>query len=93
MIKNNSTINVNTYDFPHLTSLSNFIIGDNILCSLYNPLNRTVSLKFYGNNDTLICSATRNIDGNTSIGNNTNEIAEKIMSNIIKIILFILLVL
>lgn len=75
-----STINVNTYDFPHLTSLSNFIIGDNIICTLYNPLNRTVSLKFYGNDNSLICTATRNTNGETSIGNNENEIASQYKS-------------
>lgn len=75
-----STINVNTYDFPHLTSLSNFIIGDNIICTLYNPLNRTVSLKFYGNDNSLICTATRNTNGETSIGNNANEIASQYKS-------------
>lgn len=69
-----SAISVTTYSYPYATSSSNFVIGNDIPITLYNPLGRDVNIKFYGNDNSLICEATRNISGETKIGNTSAEI-------------------
>lgn len=63
-----------TYAYPYLVSSSNFIIGNVIPIKLYNPLHRTLNITILGNDDSVICTASRNIEGNTEIHSNQAEI-------------------
>jgi hypothetical protein len=57
-----------TYDFPHVTATPDFVIGDAMYLALYNPLGRTVTATMFGDDGSVIWSAT-GWTGN-SIGSN-----------------------
>lgn len=40
-----------TYNYPHLTVSNDFTIGDPLALEIYNPLNRSVTVKAYANSD------------------------------------------
>lgn len=73
-------IDITTYDYPKISSSNSFIIGNNIRINLYNPLNRTVNLYFYGNDGSLICSSTKTVNGVTDIGSSASEITSQYAS-------------
>ena len=47
-----------TYNYPNCTSSPNFIIGNSVTLSLYNPLSRSVTVKILSSNDTELASGT-----------------------------------
>ena len=63
-----------TYPYPFLEYAYPFTIGQNINIYLFNPLNRTINIYILGNDNSVICTATRNIDGSTSIASTVQEI-------------------
>lgn len=44
-----AVLSVRTHDYPHCTSAPNFILGDNVRLSFYNPLGRTFTYYIIGN--------------------------------------------
>lgn len=69
-----------TYDYPHLEYASDFTIGENINVNIYNPLNRWMDIYFIGNDNSTICTASRNNNGSMSIGNTAQEIENQYYS-------------
>lgn len=69
-----------TYDYPHLEYASDFTIGENINVNIYNPLNRWMDIYFIGNDNSTICTASRNNNGGMSIGNTAQEIENQYYS-------------
>ena len=69
-----------TYDYPYCSASSNFVIGNSINLTLNNPLNRQVTINIYGNDNSLICTASRNINGATSISSTPAEITSQYAS-------------
>jgi len=63
-----STMSVATYNYPYVTTTPNFVIGDAMWMTLYNPLGRTVTATMYGDDGSTIWSATGWTG--TSIGSN-----------------------
>lgn len=45
-----SALSVTTYDYPYCSSMPNFSIGDALTLQFYNPLGRSMSVYFIGNN-------------------------------------------
>lgn len=69
-----------TYNYPYLVSANSFVIGDNILLNLYNPLNRSLTIYLKGNDNSVINTATRTVNGDTWIGNSSQEILDQYAS-------------
>lgn len=44
-----SVLSVTTYDYPHCTNAPNFLIGDQVILTFYNPLNRSFDFTIVGN--------------------------------------------
>ena len=65
---------ITTYPYPYLVSASNFTIGNNIPVNIKNPLNRSLTIYIIGNDNSVICTATRTTDGATNLGSNSSEI-------------------
>lgn len=63
-----SIMSVATYNYPYVTTTPNFIIGDAMWMTLYNPLDRTVTATMYGDDGSTIWSVTGWTG--TSIGSN-----------------------
>lgn len=63
-----SAMSVATYNYPYVTTTPNFIIGSEMWMTLYNPLGRTVTATMYGDDGSIIWSATGWTG--TSIGSN-----------------------
>lgn len=66
-----TAISVTTYNFPYARDLPNFTIGKNLTVGLYNPLGRTVSVTFYGADNTTM-TATSSMSGDSISGFNTD---------------------
>ena len=47
------SISVTTYDYPYCTSSPNFVIGNSLTLSFYNPLSRSISVKLIGNDSNI----------------------------------------
>jgi hypothetical protein len=73
---NSGTYTQTTYDYPHITVAPDFYIGDPMWLTLYNPLARTVVATMYGDDGSLIWTATgwtgTSIGGNNAPGDITN---------------------
>ena len=65
------TVAQTTYDYPHCTSSPNFIIGNNLHLTLYNPLKRSIKIYIIGANGTQNGGDT--ITGTTIDGYTNNE--------------------
>lgn len=46
-----SALSVTTYDYPHCTNAPNFVIGQPVTLTFYNPLGRTFDFIIYGNGE------------------------------------------
>ena len=72
-----SALPVQTFNYPFLTNLPAFKIGDTPIVNLYNPLNRSCVIYLIGNyNDTTqrtIYTGTRTTNGNTTLYPDDNE--------------------
>jgi hypothetical protein len=55
---NSPKLSVTTYDYPHITDTPNFIIGDEMWMTLYNPLNRSVTCTMTGDDGSTIWTGT-----------------------------------
>lgn len=60
---NSGSTNIQTYDYPIATSITNYTIDDSgsdgkVYITFYNPLNRTITYTLKGQNDATICSET-----------------------------------
>lgn len=47
------SISVTTYDYPYCTNSPNFVIGNSLTLSFYNPLSRSITVTLIGNNSTI----------------------------------------
>ena len=63
-----------TYNYPYISSPKPFTIGSSIKMNLYNPLSRNCTIYIKGNDDSVICSGDRAVNGNIEISSNSNEI-------------------
>lgn len=56
LTSNSGTGSYTTYNYPHITAVgtSNLTIGNSQTLSLYNPMGRTVTIKMYKSNGTLL---------------------------------------
>lgn len=80
LTKDSDVVWQQTYDYPHLEYASDFTIGENINVNIYNPLNRWMDIYFIGNDNSTICTASRNNNGSMSIGNTAQEIENQYYS-------------
>lgn len=62
---------VTTYDYPHCLNTENFIIGEQLTLSLYNPLNRLVDVSFIGNNNEVLSTDKTAMEEITGYNNET----------------------
>lgn len=70
-----SSSNITTYDYPNISNAQSFIIGNTIKMKLNNPLGRSCTLYIKGNDDSVICTATRSANGSIELSSNQSEIA------------------
>lgn len=80
LTKDSDVVWQQTYDYPHLEYASDFTIGESINVNIYNPLNRWMDIYFIGNDNSTICTASRNNNGSMSIGNTAQEIENQYYS-------------
>ena len=66
--------NITTYDYPNISNAQSFIIGNTIKMKLNNPLGRSCTLYVKGNDDSVICTATRNVNGSIELSSDQSEI-------------------
>jgi hypothetical protein len=72
---------VTTYDYPHVTrKIMDFRIGDSLSIDIYNPLSRTVTVKFLdGNGNSL---STDEISGTNISGFDSDTFVDKLYNSI-----------
>lgn len=70
-----SSSNITTYDYPNISNAQSFIIGNTIKMKLNNPLGRSCTLYVKGNDDSVICTATKNVNGSIELSSDPSEIA------------------
>ena len=66
--------NITTYDYPNISNAQSFIIGNTIKMKLNNPLGRSCTIYVKGNDDSVICTATKNINGSIELSSDPSEI-------------------
>ena len=69
-----SSSNITTYDYPNISNAQSFIIGNTIKMKLNNPLGRSCTLYVKGNDDSVICTATKNVNGSIELSSDPSEI-------------------
>lgn len=62
------TVAQTTYDYPYCTNTPNFLIGDSVTLTFYNPLSRNIKIELIGANNA-VCDTT-NITGTSISGYN-----------------------
>lgn len=68
-----SAVSQTTYNYPFLNSSGNFTIGSTIPLNLYNPLGRSLAISILGADNSVICSGTRNVNGDTVLYTTAEE--------------------
>lgn len=83
--KNSAMQNMTTFNYPYAKTMPNFIIGEKLTVSLYNPLNRTVTVVMQdSNNNTLVTknnvtgTSTRGFDAPSSVDALYNSIPNSV---------------
>ena len=81
MLWSNSNTSTNrTYDYPYCSSSPNFVIGNSVTLSLYNPLSRSVTVKILSSSDTELASGTTS--GTSISGFNSSSQAQNMYNSI-----------
>ena len=80
LISESSALSVSTYTYPYADSMPDFKIGDKLTIGLYNPLGRTVTVIFLGNDDSQISSETTS--GTSITGYNNIAIQDRLYATI-----------
>ncbi len=75
------TLSFTTYDYPHVTATPDFVIGSQMYMPLYNPLGRTITATMFGDDGSVIWSAT-GWTGNSIGGNNAPKDIENLYRSI-----------
>lgn len=70
-----------TYDYPHCTSSPNFIIGNLLTLSFYNPLSRSVTVKIIGDDGSTI-DVYENLTGTALKGYNAQNTIDNLYRSI-----------
>ena len=63
-----SALAVSTYSYPYASAMPNFILGDNVTITFFNPLGRTFSFSIIGADNTEITYPSWSINGTSYTG-------------------------